>query len=381
MQDMNQGSKSIDQVICAFKSETRARVIREKHNGTTSEEESHSTPTRIFEVAFSSWTSRMVLTAAELQLFTILERKAGKQWTSADISRVLGVNKTSIVEFLDTLVSCDMLKCSKGADGHTFFSNTAECALYMDKNMPESYVGSLTEYLSQAFYISCSNLIDSLHTGRPQSIQQCMPPGMNLYDAMYSHPDLMESYAHAMLGFTHEASNEIDKACKIKKAKTLMDIGGGTGQLAAHFARTNPDLQCVVTERPELVPMTRQTIKSLWPDARKQIKVVAHNYLTDKFPHTDVVTMSLILSDCNDITRQILIKKAYKALPKMGALIVVGTITDDLRCENAFALSYSWLQLVWHMEPIASVDRIPFESGLSRQVSVKYFRFNYRDSR
>jgi hypothetical protein len=58
--------------------------------------------------------------------------------------------------------------------------------------------------------------------------------------------------------------------------------------------------------------------------------------------------MSLILSDCNDITRQILIKKAYKALPKMGALIVVDTITDDLRCENAFALSYSLLQLVAH---------------------------------
>ena len=61
---------------------------------------------------------------------------------------------------------------------------------------------------------------------------------------------------------------------------------------------------------------------------------------------TDVITMGNILHDWDTRDKKRLINKAYDALPKGGALVVIENIIDDERRENAFGLMMSLNMLI-----------------------------------
>ena len=65
------------------------------------------------------------------------------------------------------------------------------------------------------------------------------------------------------------------------------------------------------------------------------------DFFIDELPRADVITMGNILHDWGTEGKLILIKKAYDALPKGGALIVIENIIDDERNKNAFGLMMS----------------------------------------
>ena len=70
------------------------------------------------------------------------------------------------------------------------------------------------------------------------------------------------------------------------------------------------------------------------------------DFLRDEFPKADVITMGMILHDWNLEIKKQLIAKAYRALPKGGALIAIENIIDDERRQNAFGLLMSLNMLI-----------------------------------
>jgi len=63
-------------------------------------------------------------------------------------------------------------------------------------------------------------------------------------------------------------------------------------------------------------------------------------------PTADVLIMGHVLHDWNVEEKLMLIKKAYDALPKGGALIVHEAIIDDGRSKNTFGLLMSLNMLI-----------------------------------
>jgi hypothetical protein len=70
------------------------------------------------------------------------------------------------------------------------------------------------------------------------------------------------------------------------------------------------------------------------------------DFFSDDLPRADVITMGHILHDWDLEQKQLLIAKAYEALPEGGALIVYEAIIDDDRSQNAFGLLMSLNMLI-----------------------------------
>jgi len=70
------------------------------------------------------------------------------------------------------------------------------------------------------------------------------------------------------------------------------------------------------------------------------------DFLNDEFPKADIITMGMILHDWNLDRKKMLIAKAYRVLPKGGALIAVENLIDDERRKNAFGLLMSLNMLI-----------------------------------
>ena len=121
-------------------------------------------PSKILELGFAFWASKVLLTAVEMGVFTAL---GDKKMTGEQLGKALGLHERGIWDFLDTLVSMNLLQ--RDGDGKIGrYSNTPETAQFLDKNKPQ-YVGGILEMASQRLYKFWHDLPAALRTGQPQN--------------------------------------------------------------------------------------------------------------------------------------------------------------------------------------------------------------------
>ena len=85
-------------------------------------------PDHLLKLGTGFFASKVLLTAVELQLFTVL---AEGPETLAGISSRIGLHPRSARDFLDALVALD---CLERSDGH--YANTPATTQFLDKNKP-----------------------------------------------------------------------------------------------------------------------------------------------------------------------------------------------------------------------------------------------------
>src|SRR6185437_13440529 len=77
-----------------------------------------------------------------------------------------------------------------------------------------------------------------------------------------------------------------------------------------------------------------------------RLRFQAGDFFVDALPSVDVITMGHILHDWGLETKQMLIRKAYEALPDGGMLVVYEAMIDDDRRTNTFGLLMSLNMLI-----------------------------------
>src|SRR5262245_6656569 len=118
------------------------------------------TPNRILELGHAFRSSKALLSAVELGVFTAL---AGGPLNVEALSERVGLNERGARDFLDALVAINML--TRSDDGR--YANTSDTDLYLDSSKP-TYVGGLLESLNARNYAVWGSLTAGLRTGRPQ---------------------------------------------------------------------------------------------------------------------------------------------------------------------------------------------------------------------
>jgi hypothetical protein len=114
----------------------------------------------ILQLGTAFWASKVLLSAVELDVFTVLAEVGS---SDADtVARRVGLHKRSASDFLDALVALGMLRRLDGT-----YECTASTAMYLDRNKP-TYVGGFLEMANSRIYQQWGSLTDALRTGRPQ---------------------------------------------------------------------------------------------------------------------------------------------------------------------------------------------------------------------
>ena len=291
------------------------------------------TSDRIMQTGLAFWPSKTLLSAIELGVFTELAK--GPE-SFAALSGRLGLHPRSALDFLDTLVALGFL--TREGDR---YGNSPESDLFLDRKKP-SYVGGILEMANHRLYPFWGHLTEALRTGLPQN--EVKGGGAGIFETLYADPARLKQFLAAMTGISHGANMAIARAFPWASYKTFVDVGTAQGDLAGQIALANPHLRGTGFDLPQVAPIFEEYAARL--GVADRLAFQPGSFFTDPLPTADVVLMGHILHDWDLPTKQMLIAKAFDALPAGGALVVYEAIIDDDRSKNAFGLMMSLNMLI-----------------------------------
>lgn len=299
----------------------------------------HPTPQNIMQIGTGYWPSKILLSAVNFQLFTML---AGRKAMSAkDIKAQLGLNCTDrhVFDFLDVLTGLGFLE-RDGLLETALYSNGVDTDFFLDKNKP-SYIGGLLEMLNNRLYGFWGNLEEGLRTGLPQNEAKS---GGNIFDALYADANLLKGFIHAMSGIQMGAFMTFAQKFDFSNARTLVDIGGSGGLLSLMVAKHQTHMTCTSWDLPPVAPIANEIIAQY--QLHGKVKTANGDFFKDEFPKADIISMGNILHDWDEPTKLMLMQKAYDALPAGGSFVAIESVIDDNRRENVFGMMMSVNMLI-----------------------------------
>lgn len=185
------------------------------------------------------------------------------------------------------------------------------------------------------------SLTEGLRTGMPQNeVKQ----GGNFFAALYADPVRLEGFLKAMTGLSSGAARAIAKRFPWKRYQTFVDVGCAQGGVPVQVALAHPHLTGGGMDLPVVQPIFEAYVRE--QGLEKRLQFHEGDFFSDSLPQADVIIMGHILHDWNLEEKRMLLKKAYDALPKGGALIIHEALIDDDRKANALGLLMSLNMLI-----------------------------------
>ncbi|REG91062.1 methyltransferase [Algoriphagus antarcticus] len=301
--------------------------------------ENNPTPENIMKIGTGFWASKILLSAVKFQIFTTLAER--KSMSASDIKTHLGFKCTerNVYDYLDALTTFGFLN-RDGLLETAMYSNHQDTDFFLDKNKP-SYIGGMLEMLNNRLYNFWGTLEEGLLTGLPQNEAKS---GGDLFDAIYSDPQKLKEFIHAMSGIQMGNFMGFSQAFDFSKYKTLVDVGGSGALLSLMVAKHQPHMSCVSWDLAAVAPFANENIQKF--QLQDRVKTANGDFFKDSFPKADILVTGNILHDWDEETKLMLMKKAYDALPKGGAFVAIENIIDDERNKNAFGLMMSLNMLI-----------------------------------
>lgn len=181
-----------------------------------------------------------------------------------------------------------------------------------------------------------------MRTGEPQN--EIKSGDEDWVDAMYRTPERLRFFLRGMTGHSLPSAMAIARKFPWEKYRTFADVGTAEGCLPVQVAMAHPHLVGEGFDLPAVRPFFDEYVASFHLQDRVKFRV--GDFFKEPLPAADVLVMGMILHDGNLDMKMALLKKAYDALPRGGALIVYDHLIDDERRKNIAGLLMSLIMLV-----------------------------------
>jgi SAM-dependent methyltransferase len=284
----------------------------------------------LIRLAQSFMSSRVLLSAAELGLFTFL---GDDERDITQICAATGLHERCAADFLDTLVALGLLERT-GPPG-ACYRNSAESRLFLSAD-GRLYLGGLLEMMGGRLFRQWADLTECLRTGEPQA--EAGQSGDSLFNAIYARGDGTRKFSHAMAGASMSGRYALVRKVDFSGCERVADVGGNDGQLAILLARRFPALRATIFDLPALAAAARANIEASGADVAGRVDFRPGDFFRDPLPRADAVVMSLVLHNWGDTDKRRLIGAAYDALSPDGMFVAIDNLIDDDRRERLPAL-------------------------------------------
>jgi 3-hydroxy-5-methyl-1-naphthoate 3-O-methyltransferase len=282
---------------------------------------------KILEMVFGYQKSRTLLTACELDVFTLI---GTDNKTASEVAILIDADIKATQRLLDALCSLDLLE--KQIDKYT---NSKISLRFLVKTKPE-YM-SIMDYHSN-LWDSWGLLTKTVKKGKSSKVMKIQD-----YDKKTTEKFLdMVHWRSALL------APDIVKLIDLRNVNNVLDLGGGVGDYAIGFVNAKPDIKATVFSFPNCLPFAEDHLKYIKNrEVADSIDIISGDIMEDDIGDGyDLIFVSFYF-EYNNIWDNIkLSKKIWDALKTGGRIVVHDLLIDDKRTGPEFNALYALELLV-----------------------------------
>ncbi len=291
---------------------------------------------RILDSVYAFREARVLLTAYELDLFTII----GDEPKTSDQIALLGKAEARATDrLLNALCASEYLRKKKD-----LFCNTSLTSRFLVRGVP-GYLGGLMHQVD--LWDTWSTLTEAVRRGtRAGELEREHVHGRNW----------LEAFIAAMHTRAASQAPAIVKLINLKAVRNVLDIGGGSGAFSFAFVRAKKGLRTTVFDLPGTIELTRMYIGA--EGLSDLVYVVPGDYTVDSLgKNFDLAFMSAIIHSNSPRTNLQLFSKSFQALNPGGRLVVSDFIMTDDRTSPPAGAYFSLNMLVATVEGDTYTER------------------------
>jgi ubiquinone/menaquinone biosynthesis C-methylase UbiE len=268
--------------------------------------------------------SRILLTAFELDIFTILDKH---MLQASEVAKKINTNEQATERLMNALVALGFLRKVHGK-----FYNCENASNYLVKGKPE-FMGGL--FHSLGLWNTWGSLTDAVKTGTKVAESKPSTSGI-------SWP---EAFIAAMHYRGAKEAKIIAMMIDLSSVNKMLDVGCGSAAFSMEFIKANSKINAAAFDLPHIIPITKKYV-----DAEKmneRIEFIEGDYLKDNFGNGyDLILLSAVVHINSFEQNKMLITKCCDALNPNGQIVIKDWVMKEDRTEPAGGAYFALNMLV-----------------------------------
>lgn len=259
------------------------------------------TPDSIMETARGFMVSRVLLSGAELDIFSLLARES---LTAEQIAAVKKADLRAMTILLDALSALGYLVKSEGR-----YRTEPSAVELLNSEAPDSILPMVLHM--GAVWRNWSRITDI--------VLAKAKPGMEKNGA------LADGNIKAFIGAMHVVASKmapkVVAAIDPGSARNLIDVGGGSGTYTLALLSAVPDMKATLFDLPPVIEMARERAQSA--GLAHRINLVPGDFYRDELPGGhDLALLSAIIHQNSTEQNKTLFGKIYRCLDPGGRIVI-----------------------------------------------------------
>ena len=255
------------------------------------------------------WRTQTIHSAVELGVFELLPASAAEVERQARLHRSIGTR------LMRALMELGLVW--RDTEGSYY---PTERGSLLTRKHPLS-LADVARHWGRESYQAWVGLTRSLRTGESSFTRL---HGENLFDWVQDRPFDLQSYHSAMSTYARHDYRDLADSVDFTAHDSILDAGGGTGELAFAVLRSCPGLKVTVMDRAEVVEGARPP-----PELEGRCRFIEGD-LFQKWPvMSDAVILARVIHDWPDRDALRILRRAREAMPKGGVLYVIEVVLGE----------------------------------------------------
>ncbi len=271
---------------------------------------------QLIQMGTAYWGSQVLFVAAQLQ---IADRLAGGARASSELAAELGLNAAAFHRFLRTLAGMGLLT---EVTSKTFALTLLGAAL--KKDAPGSAYASILTLAGPIGQRSWELLSYSLETGKP-GLDKAF--GQPLFEYLAERPHEASLFSETMVGFHGAEPPAVAEAYDFSEFRSIVDVGGATGNMLAHILQRHPGPRGVLFDLPHVVADAPAFLAAR--GVAERVSIEPGSFFERVPAGHDAYILSHIIHDWDPAQCQTILGHCRKAIDPKGRLLIVEMVLPE----------------------------------------------------
>jgi hypothetical protein len=271
---------------------------------------------QLIQMAAGSWVAAALYGAAKLGLADLL---ADGPRSAAEMAPATGTHAPTLHRFLRTLGSLGIVTDTGG--GRYALTPLGEA---LKSGAPGAARSTIMMFGGPIFWRSWEEIVYSLQTGKT-GFEKVW--GMGAFDYLAQHPEEASLFSETMVGFHGSEPPTVADAYDFSSLKTVVDVGGASGNMLAAILTRHPGVRGVLYDLPHVVRDAPALLKARGIDDR--VTIEAGSFFERVPSGGDAYVMSHIIHDWSEEQCLTILGNCRKAMRADSRLLIVETVIPE----------------------------------------------------